>query len=431
MSRTIFALIVLLLVFSGSIFADEEFKNPKWGEIENWEWEYQPPTEYQNAEAVILFDYGKVEVELRGTKFKRHLRLKVFKPENLIKLTTPLYRKKDFRDIFITYYLSPESSYTPNELIYNEQESFQWCYAEKTIENLQSQGFIVELEYTIDYDSTYLPEWFFDNKWLTLKSTYLVSIGGGYNYSYWSENVPEAKSIPVETRKGGLVGSFYRVFNWQLEKAQPYSLTDANSIRRESSPIVYFKLRLHGNTTLSNLEPFTNMDNVEIATEIILHMEDYLRKSKGAKTFAQKAVSGIKDKYDRVAAIYKYVCDEIETLPSIRFDEQSQKFLKNMIESGKGTVLEKSYLFIKMLDKIGVEAWPVLISTTDHGKYNIQYPDSRQFNHLIVRAEINPDEFVFCDLRQTGIAFGNLPDKSKVSGGLLIHDRTPSPVRVK
>jgi len=430
MSRFITAITVLVLIFTGSIFAEKEIKKPKWGEIETWEWEYQPPSEYQDADAVVLFDYGKVEVELRGKQFKRHLRLKVFNPGSITSIFTPMYRSGDFRDVDIKYYLNPESTYTPKEKIYEEHEGFQWCYAEKAIENVQSSGFIVELEYTIDYDSTYLPEWFFDSEWYTLKSIYIVSIGGCYNYSYWSENMPSEKNEPIETRGGGLVGSFYRVFNWQLDDVPPFGITE-NTVRREVSPIVYFTLRFHGNTTLSNMEPYSYMDNVEIAVEFIPKMKDYFRKYNGIKTLVKTAVAGVSDKHERAAAIFKYVCNEVETLPSVAIDEFSHKYLERMIEAGQGTELEKAYLLIKMLDKIGVEAWPVLISTTDHGSYNIQYPDRRQFNHLLVRAEVNPDEFIFCDLSQNDLDFGQLPENANVSGGLLIHDKKPNPVKIK
>ncbi len=431
MLRIIIVLSILLLTFSCSLFADEYFDKPKWGKIANWEWEYQPPEEYVNAEAVVLFDMGRVEVELRGTQFKRYLRMKIFKPENLIKITTHFYRKKDFRDIYISYYLSPESTYTPKEQTFDENKSYQWCFAEKTIEKVQEQGFILELEYIIDYDSTYLPEWYFDNKWFTLNSTYQVSIGGSYNYSYWSENLPGDNFDPIRSSGGGLVGSFYSVLNWRLNNIQPFDFGNTELVRREISPIVYFKLRFHGNTTMSNQETYTVIDNAEIAAEIVYHMEDYLKKSNGAKTLANKAIAGIENKYDKAAAIYNSVCVNIETLPSLKIEEYSKIHLKKMIESGKGTVLEKSYLLIKMLDKIDIEAWPVLIATTDYGTYNIQNPDPRQFNHILVRAEINQGEFVFCDISQSGIAFGELPERSKVSGGLLIHDKKPSPVRVQ
>jgi len=115
----------------------------------------------------------------------------------------------------------------------------------------------------------------------------------------------------------------------------------------------------------------------------------------------------------------------------MKIDEYSQKSIEKLIESGRGTVLEKSYLLIKMLEVIDVEAWPVLISTSDHGSYNIQYPDFRQFNHIIVRAEINPGEYIFCDLSRAETEFGELPENMNVAGGLLIHDKKPGPVKIK
>ena len=67
----------------------------------------------------------------------------------------------------------------------------------------------------------------------------------------------------------------------------------------------------------------------------------------------------------------------------------AEERLDEMLEKGKGSSGDINLLLIALLNKVGVQAHPVLLSTRSHGKMQDVYPLVSQFNHVIALAAID------------------------------------------
>ncbi len=81
-------------------------------------------------------------------------------------------------------------------------------------------------------------------------------------------------------------------------------------------------------------------------------------------------------------------------------------------------------ILLTMLREAGVEAFPVITSTRNHGKVQRLYPLASQFNHVIVLAAMSEGE-VLLDGTSDYTAFGMLPQNVLNGQGFLVDDKQP------
>jgi len=67
----------------------------------------------------------------------------------------------------------------------------------------------------------------------------------------------------------------------------------------------------------------------------------------------------------------------------------NEKSLRYPFENKTGTSSEINFILIYLLNKAGIEAHPVLVSTRGNGDIDKNIPDAKQFNHVIANANIN------------------------------------------
>jgi len=71
-----------------------------------------------------------------------------------------------------------------------------------------------------------------------------------------------------------------------------------------------------------------------------------------------------------------------------RYSIYAESTLRHAFKNNKGNTAEINLLLVNLLKSVGVDAYPVLISTRAHGKINASYPRTRAFNSVVVIASI-------------------------------------------
>lgn len=85
-----------------------------------------------------------------------------------------------------------------------------------------------------------------------------------------------------------------------------------------------------------------------------------------------------------------------------------QQELPEIFENKVGNSAEINLLLAAMLRSEGFKAYPVLVSTRDHGMVNELFPMLEQFNHVITQVDFR-GERIFMDATQAFIPMGMLP----------------------
>jgi hypothetical protein len=80
------------------------------------------------------------------------------------------------------------------------------------------------------------------------------------------------------------------------------------------------------------------------------------------------------------------------------------------MKARKGNVAEINLLLTAMLRYAGLEAYPVILSTTEHGYALEMFPMIRNFNYVITQLKL-PGKNMYLDASYPTMAFGRLaPD---------------------
>ncbi len=105
------------------------------------------------------------------------------------------------------------------------------------------------------------------------------------------------------------------------------------------------------------------------------------------KKTVRTVTAGLSTPQEKIAAIHQYVCQNV-TLGPKRACKYINSSLKKVLDDKKGNSAEINLLMASMLDKAGIEAHPVLISTRDHGFIRQNMPVVSQFNYVLCLAKV-------------------------------------------
>lgn len=122
----------------------------------------------------------------------------------------------------------------------------------------------------------------------------------------------------------------------------------------------------------------------------------------------------------RAVKVYDWV------VSSFSWNGQNEKYTdvktNVLLETRKGSTADINLFLIGMLRAAGVEAYPVLLSTRDHGKFKVDAPFDFFFNYVVAAARIDGN-YLLLDATEPTIGFGNLPSRCINERGFLIRNK--------
>jgi len=95
---------------------------------------------------------------------------------------------------------------------------------------------------------------------------------------------------------------------------------------------------------------------------------------------------------------------------------------KDFLRSKKGNSAEINLFLAGMLNSVGIEAYPVILSTRDHGKIKIKYPFTDFFNYVVVCAIIDSSSYLF-DATEPLSNFNEISARCLNGTGLIINKK--------
>lgn len=129
-----------------------------------------------------------------------------------------------------------------------------------------------------------------------------------------------------------------------------------------------------------------------------------------------RAARAARSKEEQVAKVLEYVQNEIRYL-SVSMGENSHRPFPpaQVLERRYGDCKDKSLLAVSMLRALGIEASPVLVSTTTHKGLANVLPSPIVFNHAIIHVALNGKEY-YLDPTRRG-QYGKLDAMGQSHGG--------------
>ncbi len=410
-----------------------------------------------SAAAVVLADYGESMIDYSSDqgrfviKFDRIRRVKIFTKEGYEwgNLTISLYhegsRVEDISSLkAITYNLENGKvveTKMKNDAVFKEEAEQNLTLMKIAMPNVK-EGSVVEITYRLTSPYIYnFQDWDFQTTIPTIYSEYRTRIPEYFSYRKFmqgylgvtvNESKMENKAFNVTYReKTGIakttavqerveyVENYNRLViqNAPAFKDEPYMTTYRDYISRINYELNTFKL------PNEPIQVFN--DSWEKLNQNFLKYESFggvVRGSGFLKDHVEAAVAGKTDPKEKIGAIYYYVKGLVE------WDGQYRKFsdenLRRVVESKKGSSAEINLMLVSMLQKAGISANPVLISTRDHGFVRKELPVETQFNYVIAAAEVD-GKFILLDATDRTLPINVLPKRCLNGEGFVISPDKP------
>ena len=403
------SVILSLLICSSSI------KSQEWGKVTDEEWKQGAPANYPEANVIILFDKGKLDVTLESIKFQRHTRIKILNKAGI----------SEAGDISFLHWEDDKIKSLDAQTIFQGKKPIEVdrkAIFTKTIENLMQKsiafpavdsGCILEFRYTnMNERFFYLDPWYFQSDDYTLLSEFTLWLDDRFVYQPALFQVPAQNSKPTlcdDNFFDERIGYIWTMNNLLPVKDEPYM-----SCKKNYMAAIY-------NQLIAYRSPYYSADYemswAEMGEEYGEVLKEFSNADDQIKKVTDSLVSSITEASEKIRIIYNFVEQEIELDNSMRSKDKWK--LADIMANRRSDEFDKNILLTEMIKAAGIPAWPVTICTRGSGAFVPMLLSSRQFNHIICAARADTS-MIFLDASVKCCPYGSLPPDSRVIQGLLI-----------
>jgi len=417
---------VLSLLFFALLSYSSSAQVKDWNDVSREELGIENYTPDSSTSAVVLFDKGYLRVENDLQYFlDRHVRIKIISPEGYKHATVELDYNKDYEQEIkdleaITYRLNNKNEIEEHKVekrsFFDEKIIDDWKRIKFTFPSLEP-GCIIEYRYTKKIgDPGYLPVWYFDRsipvKWNQLKAefpsflnfTKILSGESELDVNEWEEfkktirmppnsNDKSLYGMASTERRSGRINFNGERFTWIMKNREAIPNLPFMTTPDDYRTQIRFQLsELEIPDKQIQEDYFKSWDNV--ITRLLDQEEfgSYLMRQDQYKEIISNLPVGNKSKIERVKLIYHYIIDSFKWDNTYRL--YAEESFKQVIDSRSGSGSELNLLLTGLLRQANVEAYPVLISTRNHGAALTKYVLPNQFNHLIVLVRLEDHELL-------------------------------------
>ncbi|MCX6835061.1 MAG: hypothetical protein NTW07_08010 [candidate division Zixibacteria bacterium] len=242
-----------------------------------------------------------------------------------------------------------------------------------------------------------------------------VKLGSGLDYTCVPSNIPVEMQQPEVRRGSGIIDRVYKYHTWKMEDIAPTEAEPFMPRPNDFRPSLNFELFSTNGENRIILGNYTDVHWRNVGKNIQGYLNMYIKRPRQLLTDALKEASGLTSLRDKTRHLFEFVRDEY------RADGQGYRLrpaknnLRDFFEKKTGAPFELNLLLVEMLKVVGIDAWPVLVSTRDQ----VDFHRTARFNHIIVYA-MTGEGGIFMDASSKACPYGSLPLLSRVEEGLLV-----------
>ncbi|HEY8971493.1 MAG TPA: DUF3857 domain-containing protein [Puia sp.] len=425
---------LVLLIFSiryscaGQSGEHQDTVNLHFGAVSAIDFKVMPPVTDSTADAVILADIGRTELEgyERGFRivFKRWRRIRILNRRGIDIATVRLDFSADdngdkrLKDLKAYAYNLENGKITRTEVekkdFFVDKESGDDIEERFTFPNVKV-GSVIEYSYTIKSSDYFrLRPWHFQGEYPTLFSMYTVVIPDIFNFVFLfnGQHPEEVESIRSDEGTTVAGNAWFRTHtlttSWVLKnvpamKEEPYTFSLDNYISQ-----VRFQL------SMRPLYPGRSeilLSDWQFVCNRLLYDDRFGVPLSGKNNWLngdmEKIIEGSSDAMSRANKIFAYVRDNFRA-EGRGVMLSTNAGLQDVFRKKIGSVADVNLLLIAMLRHEHIEADPVILSTRDNGETSEHYPILDHFNYLVCKAVIDGRSY-YLDASVPRIGFGKLP----------------------
>lgn len=391
----------------------------------------------KEAEAVILYDIGNsrfVRDEYSfNVVFERKTKIKIFTKAGFKygEIEIPFYQKDNIYEEVteikgFTYNYKNgvlnKTALDPNDS-FDEKTSKSWNLKKFAMPDIQ-EGSIIEFSYEIVSPYKFnLQDWEFQGKIPTVYSEYVAKIIPFWEYSYILQGRNKFDTFEKYVDNGlsrHFAGTEFKDMVYRFVMKDMPAFSDESYITSVNDYItkIDFQLakvhRLDGSTS----EIITTWPKL---SNTLLKEPNFGKYVKTSEKLAQQVIDVTlltgKSEMEKVKYLVDYVKDNYSW--NKRKGDFATKSAKKFIKEKTGNCADLNLFMTGILRAFNIEAYPVIISTRDHGKIKHSYPFHHFFNYVVVLVKCN-DKFIITDATEPFCAYNRIPPRCINDKGLII-----------
>ena len=433
MRELLLALLIICSIIT--VNAQSEFK--QYGKVGPESIDYKSCPFDKNAEAVVLSDVGESHFEQTPNSFEvvyeRVTRIKIFNEAGIKWATVeiPFYREGD---IYEQVEFIEASTYNfQNGKLSKSNLDYANCHVEKINESWNQTKFampnvkpgsVIEYKYKIRSDYVFnLRDWEFQWKIPVLSSKYIVKMIPFYQYSWLLQKASKFDSQTSKVDQGleqNFGGAKYHDVISEYEMKNLPAFKDEEFITTSDDYIIKLDFQLSKVTQITGISQNVMTTWPELITDFLKNESfgGYIKKSSdiATKQFDLKSFTTKtpQEKFDSIMTLVKN---------NFSWNKTNSKFAskspKNFLKDKYGNAADINLFTIGLLNAVGIEAVPVIVSTRKNGRIKYDYPFSHFFNYVIIFATIDGKN-ILADATEPQAANDQISIKCMNDKGLII-----------
>jgi hypothetical protein len=444
-------LLVVAIIVLAETFIYAQKAPAKFGDVPLEQIQMKLYPKDSSASAVVLVDYGESTIEYNQSNgfqliFERIKRIKILTKDGLSQgdFSIPLYHDGDSDEKLttlkgITYNLEGGKvieSKLKNDAQFKEKYSSNLNLVKFTMPNVK-EGSVVEISYRVISDFLFnFQDWEFQSTIPVVWSEYRANIPEYYNYEkymqgYLPVKINEQSALPKtivlttnnRTDNGGQGFSSDNI-NYTLNTNR-WVVEDAPAFKEEAYITSYkdfiSKINFELSYTKFPNQPVNKyMGAWEDINNSYVENSNFGGEVKGngfLKKITEEITNNLSTAEEKASGIHAFVRNNFTWDGSYR--KYTETPLRKVFDDKKGSSAELNLLMGSMLEKIGVEVYPVLISTRSNGFIREMTPVSSQFNYSIILAKIGDKQYLL-DATEKLLPFAMLPERCLNGKGFVV-----------
>ena len=405
MKRTILSLVSMICMMSA--IAAQEFVN-EFGKVSKEELEFSFYPQDKSANAVVIYDIGVSSFKRNNDYFElnydRTTRIKIFKEEGVKWATVeiPFYHEglitERITQIEACTYNLENGEIKKTELKLNathdEKLNEFWSVSKFQLPNVKA-GSVIEYHYILSSEfKENFRSWNFQWKIPVIYSKYVTKMIPFYQYQWTLQGATKFDSqktyVDNSKEEQSYVNTHFRDVNNEFVMKNIPAFNDDSFISSANDYMIKMVFRLskvlYADGTSKDMgTTWQDLDNYLIRNN---NFGGYLNKSEklAPKINQLKWLQG-KTETEKFDSIMNYVKNNYiwNRNTDILGTKDPDTFSKEKI----GNVAEINLFAAGLLRAFGIKATPVILSTCDHGKINLDYPEMNSFNWVCILAQVD------------------------------------------
>jgi hypothetical protein len=432
--------LILIFFFGISALLKGQEYSTDFGDISLEELEMKNCTIDSTADAFVIHDIGLTKfIKLEGMvyfKTTRQTRIKILNKSaydrGLVEI--PFWVQDniseniyDIKAIAVNYENGHEIISELNKKdVYKEDINKFWKQKKFAIPDVR-EGTVIEYTYTIESPwKVHLRDWYFQDFIPTLYNRFQIEITPFYEYHLLLNKYMEFSMDTVYTENDGFFwsGKSYpnRVFIWEMRDVPAFNdeafITTVDDYVQKAEFQLSKEIGLDGSTykfitswedAIKKLvkDPFLND-----------HFGQYIKAaSRANKDIIEELKINTSDTLESIKSLLQYTRENFKWNNSTGMTTSQSK--RDFLQTKTGTAADINLFFLSLLRSAGYEAYPLLLSTRDHGKVFLEYPFLQNFNYIVVKTKVD-GKTLYLDATDPFLPYNLLPQRCLNEYGMQV-----------